>query len=272
MTTSQRLQFVAPGGLRVPAVSVAEMREVDRLAAEATGPSLLQMLELAGQQAALAALDLPAARTPDSARGAGGQPAARVRAIVLAGSGRNGAAGVCAARHLANRGVAVQVVTVLPPQRADGALGEAFLALAEAPATVTRWDEAFDVTAADVVIDAILGCGLRGEPHPVQRGLILAARAAAEAGVAVLALDVPSGLDADTGGAPGDAVLPASTLTLGLPKRGLARGNAGDLWVADLGVPPGVYARAGVAFPPFFGPRERVPLAYPEPPEAGVVS
>ncbi len=254
MTTTQRVHFTAPHGQRVPAVSVAEMREVDRIAIEATGPSLLQALELAGQQAALAAIDLLGARWPGA------------RAIVLCGSGRNGAAGVCAARHLANRGLAVQVITVVPPQRADGALGEAFLALAEAPARVTRWDEAFDVASADVLVDAVLGCRLVGEPQPVQRGLIFAARAAREAGVPVLSIDVPSGLDADDGSVPGYAVLPTRTLTLGLPKRGLTRANAGELWVADVGIPPGVYARAGVTFAPFFGTASTLPLAYPDGP------
>ena len=252
MTTTQRLHFMTPAGFRVPGVSVEEMREVDRIAAHATGPSLLQMLEIAGQQTALATIDLLGPRWADA------------RVLVLCGSGHNGAAGVCAARHLANRGVAVQVVTIVHPQRADGALGEQFLALAEAPAGVLRWDEAFDVTAADLVVDAILGCRLDGEPQPVQRGLILAARAAAEAGVPVLSIDIPSGLDADAGTAPGAAVHPARTLTLGLPKRGLTRENAGDLWVADLGIPPGVFARAGLAFPPFFGAASSVPLAYPE--------
>jgi NAD(P)H-hydrate epimerase len=91
----------------------------------------------------------------------------------------------------------------------------------------------------------------------------------------VLSLDVPSGLDADAGlpaeeALPEDVVRPERTLTLGLPKRGLTRAMAGDLWVADLGIPPGVYARAGVAFAPFFGPAARVPLAYPgEPAGAG---
>ena len=252
MTTTQRLQFAAPGGLRVPGVSAAEMCEAYRVAAQATGPSLLQMLEVAGQQTALAALDLLGSRWQGA------------RAIVLSGSGRNGAAGVCAARYLASRGVPVEVVTIVPPQRADGVLGQAFLALAEAPARVTRWDEAFNVASADVLIDAILGSRLAGAPQPVQRGLIMAALAAREAGIPVLSLDVPSGLDADSGAAPGEVVLPSRTLTLGLPKPGLTRENAGDLWVADLGIPPGVFARAGVAFAPFFGVAARVPLAYPE--------
>ena len=62
--------------------------------------------------------------------------------------------------------------------------------------------------------------------------------------------------------------MPRRTVTLGLPKRGLTQENAGELWVADLGIPPGVFARAGVAFAPFFGAASCVPLAYPAPPEA----
>ncbi|RLT40906.1 MAG: NAD(P)H-hydrate epimerase [Chloroflexi bacterium] len=255
MTTTQRVHFATALGQRVPAVTVAEMHDVDRISIEATGPALLQLLELAGQQTALAALDMLGDRWPGA------------RVVVLCGSGHNGAAGVCAARHLANRGLAVEVITVVPLQRADGALGEAFLALGEAPARITRWDEAFDVSSADLIIDAILGCRLRGRPHPVQAGLIRAAQGGAESGVPILSLDSPSGLDADRGIIPGYArigVRPTRTLTIGLPKRGLTRANSGDLWLADIGIPPGVFARAGIAFAPFFGTEARIPLVYPD--------
>ena len=48
-----------------------------------------------------------------------------------------------------------------------------------------------------------------------------------------------------------------------VPKRGLTRANSGDLWLADIGIPPGVFARAGIAFAPFFGTEARIPLVYP---------
>jgi hypothetical protein len=48
-----------------------------------------------------------------------------------------------------------------------------------------------------------------------------------------------------------------------LPKLGLRQDNAGELWLADLGIPPGVYARAGIAFAPVFGTESRVRLEYP---------
>lgn len=232
----------------MPALSVAEMREVDRVAVEQTGPTLLQMMEHAGTELAISALEMLGNDWPSS------------KVIVLAGGGNNGAGGVCAARHLANRGVTVLVVSIVRPAEADGALGQQHLALAEAPAEVIRWDEAFDTSEADLVIDAVIGTGLQDAPRARQMALIRAAQAASGP---VLSLDVPSGLNADTGETPGFAVQPARTLTLGLPKQGLAQENSGELWLADLGIPPGVFARAGLAFPPVFGRETRIRLRYP---------
>ncbi len=251
MTASDRRAFRTIDGIAVPAATVVQTDEVARIAVEATGPSRAQTTERAGFEAAMATLDMLGGRWRGS------------RVLLLCGAGGNGAAGVCAARHLADRGLVVEVVTITPPQRADGILGQQFLTLAEAPARVIRWDEAFLAASADLVVDAVIGTHLHGEPEAVQRGLIRAALAASEAGVPVLSLDVPSGLDADTGIAPGDVVVPARTLALGLPKPGLTRAVAGELWLADLGIPPGVYARAGLAFAPFFGAGGRVQLRYP---------
>ena len=63
----------------------------------------------------------------------------------------------------------------------------------------------------------------------------------------VLSLDVPSGLDATTGEAPGPVVCPERTLTLALPKTGLW-GLPGELYLADIGIPPEVYQRLGLSF------------------------
>jgi NAD(P)H-hydrate epimerase len=232
----------------VPALSVAEMREVDRVAVEQTGPTLLQMMEHAGTELAISAIEMLGSDWQSS------------KVIVLAGGGNNGAGGVCAARHLANRGITVLVVSIVRPAEADGALGQQHLALAEAPAEVIRWDEAFDTSEADLVIDAVIGTGLQEAPRARQMALVRAAQAARGP---VLSLDVPSGLNADTGETPGFAVQPARTLTLGLPKQGLTYENSGELWLADLGIPPGVFARAGLAFPPVFGRETRIRLRYP---------
>lgn len=245
---TRRMTFSTADGQNVPAVTAAQMLEIDRIAVEQSGPTLLQMMEHAGTDLALTALDMLGEDWRDA------------RILVLVGTGGNGAGGVCAARHLANRGANVTLVTITRPAAADGALGQQLLALAEAPARILTWDEAFDAAEADLIIDAVVGYSLDGAPRARQMALI---RASQVVGVPVLSLDVPSGVDADTGDAPGVAVRPARTLTLALPKVGLNAENSGELWLADLGIPPGVYARAGIAFEPLFGRETRVRLEYP---------
>ena len=236
-------------GVAVPAVSVAEMREIDRVAVDEAGPTLLQMMERAGIELANAAIEM---------LGSGWRER---RVVVLAGSGGNGGGGVCAARQLANRGVPVLVAIIRRPDDPSDALATQLRILEEAPATVIPWSDAFDVAEADLVIDAVVGYSLNGAPQGPVMALI---RAAQTASAPVLSLDVPSGLDPDTGEAPGAVVEPQRTLTLALPKQGLRAENAGELWLADLGIPPGVFARAGLAFEPLFDERTRVPLSYPD--------
>lgn len=249
MSTPSRPIFRTDEGVAVPGVSVQEMREIDRIAIEDTGPTLLQMMEHAGLNLALLAIDIL------------GPKWQRRRVIVLSGSGTNGGGGVCAARHLANRGVDVLTVMAEAPSRADGALGQQLMALGEAPAKVIPFSEAFDVATADLVIDAVIGCSLSGPPRGPTMALV---RAAGASSVPVLALDVPSGVDGDSGESPGVAISAQTTLTLALPKCGLRPENSGTLWLADLGIPPGVYARAGLSFEsPFLG-SGRVRLNYPE--------
>ena len=243
-----RTQFATVEGQPVPAVSVNEMREVDRVAVEETGPSLLQMMEHAGLELALASLAML------------GESWASARIVVLAGNGGNGGGGICAARQLASRGASVLAVLGRPPEALSGAPAEQLRILREAPARVIPWSDAFDIGEADLVVDAIIGYSLRDAPTGPPMALIRAAQAAA---APVLSLDVPSGIDPDSGDAPGVAVRPTGTLTLALPKQGLRRENAGDLWLADLGIPPGVFARAGLAFASPFGARSQVELRYP---------
>lgn len=249
-----RTCFGAPWGRAVPAATAAEMREIGRVAAGEAGPGLARTTERAGLELALAALAML------------GGDWAGARVAVLAGAGGNGGGGLCAARCLASRGVGVLAVLARPPAALSGVPAAQLRTLREAPARVIHWSDAFDIGEADLVIDAIVGCGLRGAPAGPQLALIRAAQAAA---APVLSLDVPSGVDPDTGEVPGVAVRAARTLALALPKRGLRRANAGELWLADLGIPPGVFARAGLAFPSPFGPRSQVPLRYPDEDRSG---
>ena len=112
---------------------------------------------------------------------------------------------------------------------------------------------------ADLIVDALLGFGLSGPPSGAAARLITAANAHP---APVLAVDLPSGLDARTGDPYDPCIRADATLTLALPKTGLlapaARPVIGELAVADIGIPPEVYARLGVHVGPVFAERSIV--------------
>ena len=100
------VRFLTPSGMQLPAVTADGMREIDRIAIEEAGPNLFQMMENAGRNLALQAIEVLG-------------PTWRERhVVVLAGAGGNGGGGICAARHLANRGADVTLV-LAAPLRAD---------------------------------------------------------------------------------------------------------------------------------------------------------
>lgn len=231
-------------GVAVPAVTAAQMRELDRIATEQLGPSLVQMMENAGRSLALAAIG----RLGDGWRS--------TPIVVLAGSGGNGGGGICAARHLANHGADVTLVVTDESRLGEVGAWQRHVYRASTGHTVSRAD--LDRLAPGLVLDAVLGYSLDGPPRGVAAELI---SWAAGTGVPVVALDVPSGVDATTGAAPGLHVQAAATVTLALPFSGLRPATAGEVWLADLGIPQGVYHRAGLDVPPgLFDGRYLVPL------------
>jgi NAD(P)H-hydrate epimerase len=239
--------FQTSDGIPIPALTAAQMREVDRVAVDEYGLGILQMMENAGRNLALNVIEMLGR--------AGGRAHGVV--VVLAGSGGNGGGGLCCARHLHNRGVEVWVVLSRAPQELHGAARAQLDVLRAAgvepvASNAGVLDEAADLLArADLTIDALIGYSLRGAPRGRAAELIgLCSRHSRR----TLSLDVPSGLDATTGDAPGVAVCPERTLTLALPKTGLRR-VPGDLYLADIGIPPEVYAPLGISFAPFFGGR-----------------
>ncbi len=245
MTPPERVAtgFVTDSGIDVPAVTTDEMRELDRVAMEETGPNLLQMMENAGRNLALLAIEV---------LGGGWQTA---KIVVLAGRGGNGGGGICAARHLANRRANV-VLSLSDPDH-----------LGDVPAfqrKIFRETQGREVRAAqvaeepaDLILDALIGYSLQAAPRGTAADLI---RWANGTGAPILALDVPSGVDATTGETPGDAIRPRWMMTLALPKTGLLRASTGDLFLADIGIPEGAYRRVARTYTPPFGDRYRVPL------------
>ncbi len=231
MDTASTRHFLTECGIAVPAVTADQMRELDRIAIKETGPNLSQMMENAGRNLALLAMEVL------------GRGWVTARVVVLAGSGGNGGGGICAARHLANRGVDVRLCLADPEH------------LGEVPAfqrkiflyTPGKEIAAANLTAepADLIVDALIGYSLRGAPQGIVADLI---RWANGARVPILALDLPSGVDATTGEAPGEFIKARWTMTLALPKTGLVPGKTGALFLADVGIPAEAYRRMGLTF------------------------
>lgn len=212
-------------------VTTAQMREVDRLLHDA-GLGLAQLAEQAGRAVAHAVRRLVGGTLTD------------VTVTVLAGGGGNGAGGLSAARLILAAGAEVTVLLTGEPAL-EGQRG--ILEDAGARCLTLGDDGVPDGTdPGDVVVDAMVGIGgeppLRGIPDRVNVWLQRYA-------VPVVALDLPSGLGGDVG-LRGACVNADVTVTLGAPKVGLqpriVHPYVGDLYLADLGIPPALWRQVGV--------------------------
>jgi NAD(P)H-hydrate epimerase len=212
---------------KIPALTTEQMKEVDSLMVKEFGIELIQMMENAGRNLA------------ELARRLSGGSILGKSIVVLCGTGNNGGGGMVAARHLHNWGAHLQVVLI-----GDTAQ------LKKVP--VCQWKIieklglntiALDLKSADLILDALLGYGTQGDPRPPLSEWIERANAS---GVPILSLDSPSGLDTTTGKPGKPCVRAEATMTLALPKTGLfasqARLFVGKLYLADIGVPPELYA------------------------------
>ena len=147
------------------------------------------------------------------------------------------------ARHLANRDCDVTVV--MGSQGLKGVPAEQLRVYQGANGRVVTVAE-LQSLRADLVVDAVIGYSLSGQPRRAALAMIEWAGAAA---APKLSLDVPSGIDSTTGETPGAHVSAATTMTLALPKTGLDVPSAGDLSLADIGIPAEVYRRARIIVP-----------------------
>jgi NAD(P)H-hydrate epimerase len=214
----------------IPAVTAEQMREIDRLAVEEFGLLLIQMMENAG--ARLAELSMRRFR-PSSA-------------TALCGRGGNGGGGLVAARHLANRGVRV-AVTLGADRDQLGDVPRHQLSILERIGVPIRPEP----SVSDLILDALIGYSLRGDPRGRTAELI---RWTYDQEAPVCSLDVPSGLDATTGDVRDPCVRATATLTLALPKGGLARARdfVGELYLADISLPAALYSELGIRVDPIF--------------------
>lgn len=225
----------------LPTLTTAQMREIDRLMIEELGIDLARMMENAGRNLAMLAKRLLEDDITD-------RPI-----VVLAGRGNNGGGGLVAARHLLNWGAWVQVVCSYPPEGYAGVPAQQ-LAILQAMGAPLAWaEEGWELPPADLILDAIIGYGLRGDPRGKARDLIQLANSSV---APILSLDVPSGVDSDGGLCYAPHIQAAATLTLAAPKQGLllepARAACGALFVGDISVPPDLFTRLGLEVAPFF--------------------
>ncbi|HUL58421.1 MAG TPA: NAD(P)H-hydrate dehydratase [Anaeromyxobacteraceae bacterium] len=218
-------------------VGAAEMREIDRIAIDAFGIPSLTLMDRAGTAVAEAAAGLAG-------------PAGRF--LVVCGGGNNGGDGYVAARLLRGAGRDARVIALVP---ADGLTADARAVREQAQRAGVPIDDQgelveLDAGVGDVVVDAIFGTGLSRAPDGPFAAAIDRIEAARVAGARVLAVDVPSGLSADSGRPLGPCVHADRTVTFAFQKRGLVLHPgpswAGEVAVADIGIPPAAAARVPV--------------------------
>ena len=207
-------------------ISAAQMREIDRIMVEELHIELVQMMENAGR--ALADVVMLAGPTT---------------VTVLAGTGGNGGGGLVAARHLANAGVDVRIALSHAAVEMNTVPGHQLDIVERIGIEILRAD-ADALPTADVIVDALVGYSLRGALRGRTAQLVEAVSAPSR--TSVVSLDVPSGIDSTSGDRPGLAVRPDATVTLCLPKSGLREpAVTGELYLADISVPPAVTERIG---------------------------
>jgi NAD(P)H-hydrate epimerase len=228
--------FITEDGLAVPAVTATQMASLGEAIVNGSGVRMLQLMENAGRNAAVWILGM-----------AGSGPLPRV--LVLAGPDNNGAIGLCAARHLANHDVDV-ALAFSDPTHLSGVALQQRKAFRETPGRELSI-ERLEGERPDVVVDALAGYISAGPFH---------ARAAQaiewtnSIDADIVSLGVPSGVDATTGEAAGMVVFPHVTVTFALPFTGLHEANAGEIILADVGIPVGAFLRAGI---PYTSPFDR---------------
>src|SRR5215471_17344825 len=239
----QRRGFFTDTDIQVPAVTASEMREADRIAMQETGPNLFQMMENAGRNLAEMALEHL------------GKDWQEARVVVLAGTGGNGGGGITAARHLANRGSRVELCLAIPDKLSEVAAWQRRVFQSTSGKEVEF--RSLDSGPVHLILDALIGYGLQSAPQEIFAELI---RWANTPRAPIISLDVPSGVDSTTGATPGEFIRHSWTMTLALPKSGLARAEVGELILADIGIPEETFRRASVSYSSPFGNRFRVPL------------
>ncbi len=205
--------------------------QVAELNSEYLGVSHFQLMEAVGAKLSREIVARIAAR-----------PSANPRIHVFSGPGKNGGDGFAVARHLASQGLKVRVTLVGRPNDVkDEAAKQQFSAILQMNDSI-QFENLTDSSQlrpveADIILDAILGYGVQGD---LRQPLLAGVRIINRSKGYKIALDLPSGLDSDTGEPHGEAVKADLTISLHKIKRGLVTGKeyAGETIALSIGIPP----------------------------------
>lgn len=238
---------------KFPAVKVDQMREIDRIMVEEIGVSILMMMENASRNIAVMARKM-----------LGGSVKGK-KIVILCGKGNNGGDGLGAARHLTNFGanvtcfLATYVQELGPNTKVQYSIALHSNILLHEINHYQKLSSAMQKT--DLVIDALLGYNLKGSPKEPIASMIIMANNSQKP---ILAVDIPSGLNGDSGKPRSPTINAKVTLTLALPKVGLLKNHAreyvGKLYVADLSVPQAAYDKLGIKLPDLFEKEEIIKI------------
>lgn len=215
--------------MKLPVLTRAQSRRLDALAVDRYGMSSLILMENAGRGLADRLEQLGIAGP----------------VVICCGRGNNAGDGFVLARHLDLRGYAVSVLLWGRGEQLRGDAAANFQILRKSDISIDEFGDAHDPAHLDTrlqqaawIIDALLGTGVQGEPRPPLDSVIDQINAAA---IPVLAVDVPTGLDCDTGLASAHTIRAAHTCTFAAAKPGFLKPEAkpflGELHVCDIGVP-----------------------------------
>jgi NAD(P)H-hydrate epimerase len=233
----------------LPPVTAEQMAAVDRAMFDVCGLDVLQVMEVAGRAVAVWIRQ----------EMFGGDCAGR-RVVALCGRGGNGGDALVAAKYLLGWGARPVIVRAGTP--ADGCAADHQLRVASKLAIPEAGIDTALGSPVDLIVDGLLGFSGTGAPRGVVAELIDAVN---QQGAPVVAIDMPSGMDANTGEVHDPYIRATATITLGLPKHGLMAPGAarvcGRTVIADIGLPDVAFRAAGVDPPQFRWRSDFVELA-----------
>jgi len=217
-------------------LSREEVRQLDRLATEEYGMPGVVLMENAGRGVA-ALLQSQGVRGP---------------VVICCGKGNNGGDGFVVARHLDNAGIPVRILLFAQPDRLLGDAATNYRIVHKGGLEIALYDEnavagrlASELVSAEWIVDGLFGTGLTGQVRPPFDGIIHIIN---QAGKKVLAIDLPSGLDANTGRSLGATIRADQTATFVAAKTGFgepaAKSWLGSVQIIDIGIPSALLRRA----------------------------